>query len=70
MDPKLKKNVQILVQDLKDVVGIEKARQEFQQQASQTSTEQGTSSGLQGEGFVPQHLLDAFAEEDEEQGKI
>ena len=68
MDPKLKRNVQVLVRDLKDVVGIEKAKEQFEQEASQTK--QGTSSGVQGEGFVPQHLLDAFAEEDEEQGKI
>ena len=68
------KEVQILVKDLKDVVGMAKAREEFNkpenrsqpsEPAGEASHGAGTSTGQRGEGFVPQHLLDAFKEIDE-----
>ena len=69
----LGKNVQVIVQDLADVVGIQKAKEQFNKptgtEVSQTerNSAAGTSSGVRGEGFVPQHLLDAFKEADEEE---
>ena len=35
------------------------------QQAGEASQSAGTSTGRRGEGYVPQHLLDAFKDIDE-----
>ena len=54
------------MKDLCDSEGIKKAIEEFNsQKASQDGNQPGMSTGQAGEGFIPQHLVEALEEIDE-----
>ena len=54
------------MKDLCDSEGIKKAIAEFNSgKASQEGNQPGTSTGQAGEGFIPQHLVEALQEIDE-----